>query len=230
VVPTFTQTPIHWSNLNAIPSPEVALPGTCLEDSTGKRWPALKGIAQKLLAQGRGLRLLVRSLNYYHCGPGDPPISSAFTIQRRVEVTGVVDERQPLVSFAQHVERLVRIVGSKPHTKTVQAVSRDASCENGSSLSTRAIQVDYANERSRPRRRRYWKLLNDPVLEALAMRVYTEVNAKTVEVDRKLSLVTARQLVDRHGHALVESALRELQRRLGVRNASGWLITQLRTS
>src|SRR5690606_9119948 len=43
VVPTYTQTPLGWRNLNAIPAPDAMPNGTCIEDNSGKRWPALKG-------------------------------------------------------------------------------------------------------------------------------------------------------------------------------------------
>src|SRR5690606_20759640 len=101
VVPTYTQTPLGWRNLNAIPAPDAMPNGTCIEDNSGKRWPALKGVAQKLLGQGKKLRLLVQSLNYYWVGQGDPQVEAGYSIQRQMDVAPVRETREPVVTFGQ---------------------------------------------------------------------------------------------------------------------------------
>jgi hypothetical protein len=78
--------------------------------------------------------------------------------------------------------------------------------------------------------RRYWQPLDDPILEHWAMKVYREVNAKTGNDAEKLSMVTARRLLDRYGEALVREALAVMEQRRGVVKPAGWLCTWLRST
>lgn len=229
VVPTFTQTPIRWHNLNAIPAPSVALPGTCLEDSTGKLWPAIKGVAQKLLAQGRGVRLLVRSLNYYWGGPGDPPVSPGLQVQRSLDLQPNTDNvGASVVSFAQRVARLVRSMGvvQPPEEQST------AAAHNGYGTGIQAgsdVAVDYT-QTSPVDQRRKRKSSVDHEDERLAERLYEIVNGQTPDANRRISHATARKWVALYGQVQVKASLEILQQRRGVQAPAAFLFTLLRSS
>lgn len=227
VVPTFTQTPIGWFNLNAIPNPDVTPAGTCLEDTTGKRWPAVKGIAQKLLAQGRGVRLLVRSLNYYWCGQGDPPVTTSYHLQRTIDVAPVVSTGEPSITFGQAVERLVRTVGSRQHHLPVQADTAQELPQRYVNTSMPYLGPGYTKRNTR---RHHWGPLANPDWEAAAVWTQQQVNMLIEAENEKLSLASARRWVEIFGVQAVETAVKTLHSRPDVRKPAGWLSTLIRTS
>jgi len=233
VVPTFTQTPLTWGNLNAIPAPEIAPAGTCLEDSTGKRWPAIKGIAQKLLAQGREVRLLVRSLNYYWYGRGDPPVQAGLAIQRPLDVQPQPEAHVPVTTLAQQVARLVRTTRlfAQPLNAAVAKPNREL-IHNGYGSTfgppTPGV-IDYAQSSSRSRRR-YWQPLADPAAEALARHVYETVNGLTTDISQKVSLATARRWIGTYGAQAVALGLQTLRTRRNIQSPAAFLFTLLRSS
>ncbi|MGB7340273.1 MAG: hypothetical protein WBC91_15350 [Phototrophicaceae bacterium] len=65
--PTHTIKPIYWNTLDEI-SEEYDVPGQFLEDEQGKRYPAKRVIAIKLLKQNLKVRLMTRGFNYYWVG------------------------------------------------------------------------------------------------------------------------------------------------------------------
>ncbi len=225
VTPTFTATAIGWWNLNAIPADDDASSGTFLEDDSGKRWPARKGIATRLLGQGRAVRLLVQTLSYYGCG-GDPS-AVGLHVERAIDVRPPRAD-EPLTTFAQRVERLIRRIAPAPVEVAVSAVMT-RSKPSEPPVSHRVTETGYAKSTVRPRRRRYWKPLDRPDDEALAQRVYTVVNGRASEAKHRLSLVSARRLIDDFGAARVERALNALRGRRDVRQPAGWLRVWLRS-
>ncbi len=222
--PTYTATPLRWGNLNAIPADDTVTSGTFLEDERGKRWPALKGIATRLLGQGRRVRLLVQTLSYYWCGSGDP-LALGLQVERAVDIKPIGH----VLMFAQRVERLIRQIAPAP--------AQVSATENRSQVPEQPVnrQRPVSDYEKKPvatvksRRRRYWRALDRPDDERLAQRVYTVVNARTSEAKHKLSLVTARKWVDEYGAALVGRALDALQGRRDVQQPAGWLKVWLRS-
>lgn len=231
VTPTFTQTPISWGNLNAIPTPDATPAGTCLEDSTGKRWPAVKGIAQRLLGQGRAVKLLVRSLNYYWYGIGDPPMAAGFIAERAVEAAPPVTSQEPIVTFAQRIERLVRVVTVTERAENEALVPKvpesTAPAIRGTQLSASPVSVHYTKGK---RQSRYWKPLPNAALEALALKAYRRINELTANPNHKVSLVSVRRWIDRYGETRLKAALAILEQRPNVQKPGGLVATLLRTA
>ncbi|MAS36295.1 MAG: hypothetical protein CL610_19985 [Anaerolineaceae bacterium] len=63
----YAENPISWRNIHAIPD-SLDLPGTFLQDDTGKRYPAKQVIARRLLAQKRSITLNHQAVNFYWYG------------------------------------------------------------------------------------------------------------------------------------------------------------------
>ncbi len=67
VLPTYTQQPVYWSNMKQVIPPTVDFtpPGAFLSDENGKRYPARRPIAQRLLAKRKRLTYCVQGANEY---------------------------------------------------------------------------------------------------------------------------------------------------------------------
>src|SRR5690606_7488733 len=63
----FSEKPITWHNLDDIPL-ALEIAGAFLEDNTGKRYPAKREIAQKLLARRHTLTYKRQDVNFYWYG------------------------------------------------------------------------------------------------------------------------------------------------------------------
>ncbi|MGB7341245.1 MAG: bifunctional DNA primase/polymerase, partial [Phototrophicaceae bacterium] len=57
---------LYWGNLNTIP--DIAVPGMFLEDEQGKRYPAKRALAGKLIKQGKQIKLCKQLANTYWIG------------------------------------------------------------------------------------------------------------------------------------------------------------------
>lgn len=64
---TYSMKSIYWNNLNDM-SDKFDVPGQFLEDDNGKRYPAKRVLAVKLLKEKRKIKLMTRGFNYYWVG------------------------------------------------------------------------------------------------------------------------------------------------------------------
>ncbi len=69
----FLETPINWKTIERLPFDE-ALQGAFLQTGQGKKYPALRNIAARLLANGHNLSLNERTVNFYWYGDVEPPM------------------------------------------------------------------------------------------------------------------------------------------------------------
>jgi hypothetical protein len=236
VVATFTQITLNWWNLSALPPAEWLEPGMFLEDSTGRRFPALKPIAMKLLAQGRGVKLLTQTMNYYWYGDDTlPPVSSAAArLKAEISVSQAKKGREA-GEWRNRIERFVRIISERVRTQpppaqdsvtTVNDVINDPHRPLSQNGSERALPI------SRPirSRRYYWQSLPNPDHEALAVKVYQRVNQAPTEKENCVSLATTRHWVDVYGTLMVTTALDLLEKRQNIHKSVGFVATFLRST
>ncbi len=80
----FTETPITWKNIERLPFDE-PIQGAVLVTFKGKRYPALRTIASRLLARGEGIRLKQQTANFYWYGETEP-LLTRLEIQQAVEI------------------------------------------------------------------------------------------------------------------------------------------------
>lgn len=80
----YLTTVIDWNSIERLPFDESPA-GTYLETGQGKRYPARRTIAQRLLARGENLRLRQRTVNYYWYGDSEPAFINSFEIQSSVK-------------------------------------------------------------------------------------------------------------------------------------------------
>ncbi len=70
--PTYHETALSWNNVNSLLNDEI-LAGSHIETLPGKKYPALRSIACRLLAKGTYIRLKQRKGNFYWYGSDNPP-------------------------------------------------------------------------------------------------------------------------------------------------------------
>ncbi|MEP6988490.1 MAG: hypothetical protein ABI970_23005, partial [Chloroflexota bacterium] len=88
--PTYSETAIRWDNIERLPFDE-PLRGAFLVTPNGKKFPALRLIASRLLANGEALCLKEQGRNFYWHGDDPPSIKPVAAIQ---------EQQQPAVTFA----------------------------------------------------------------------------------------------------------------------------------
>ncbi len=87
--PTYTETAIGWGNIERLPFDE-PLRGAFLVTPNGKRFPALRLIASRMLANGEAVCLKEQGRNFYWYGDDPPSMKPVAAIQ----------DQQPAVTFA----------------------------------------------------------------------------------------------------------------------------------
>jgi hypothetical protein len=236
VVATYIQTTLNWWNLTALPPVEWLEPGMCLEDSTGRRFPALKPIAMKLLAQGRGVKLLTQTMNYYWYGDDTlPPVSSAAARLKAEIGISQVEKGREAGEWRNRIERFVRIISERVRTQPPPAQAsvmtvKDVVNDPHRPLSQNRSEIRSPLSRPIRSRRYYWKSLPDPDHEALAVKLYNRVNQAPTETENCISMVTARAWVDVYGTTLVTNALNLLEQRRNIAKPVGFMATFLRST
>jgi hypothetical protein len=225
VTPQYLQEPLHWGNLDQrLSAYRDEMPaGTLISDATGKRYPPVRALAAKLLAQGKALKLLHQTTNYYAVqGVPQPlihPQQAAFDAKRWQEEAWRVQYRQQ-----REAER-------QAEQKTTQGGQGQAIQPPLPALAA-AQPPTYieppASKLHRPRKRRYTRAFKQPDLEALAQRIYNLVNAMTQEQAHKISLASARKWVDVYGVGVVKHGLERLGRKGNITKPAGFIATVMR--
>jgi hypothetical protein len=197
---------ISWSNLDEIPL-ALAVEGLFLEDETGKRYPARREIARKLLARKRNVRLKRQDINFYwydaapawsgRAAPGQPD-------------AGV----QPVI--AQHTPRPSPPPAARPPERTPHqppACQPYRQRELVPSFGSPAVPDSTAAQ------------------ERMAERVYTTVSRLSADNAQRISKANARKLVETYGVVAVEQGLQRLAWYAGkgrVQRPAGFLVTAAR--
>lgn len=215
----FIYEPIAWDDLNKIPTDE-AIAGMFLEDEKGKRYPALRPIAARLLARKHRVRYGYQDKNYYWYGEHPPSIQIQYGVNpRQAEVDA---ERQKMEQYLQQYwsdfrdKKHVRFYTSTAHPSATSASS--TASQSSTVNNAPATRIDYK------------QTLSDSRAEALAKRLYRAVWDRAVNEKSRLSQVNARQLVETYGEALIKRALGVLKYRQNINNPAGFVVVWLRST
>ena len=217
VVPMYIETPIFWWNLGRIPA-DMDVPGLFLQDEKGKRYPARRPIACKLLGKGQRVSLMRRGCNYYSYGERLPFVANTMLCHKWQLLTF----RSEGIYMKPCLTGPVEQMNGTPQTIPVR---RELTSTTGS---IRVVQCSSsATRKPRASQRKYRKPLEDIGKEALAQRLYALVGA--LSPGNHVSETNARKLVDQYDSRLVESALKRVGRDQRVYNPAGFIITYLRS-
>ena len=112
--PQFSEKRIYWSNIRLVPD-DMQIDGAFLEDSTGKRYPARRAIAAKLLAQGQSLTYKRQDANYYWYGDCPPDLGVVYGL-----VPSAPGEEQPTPAPSQYLNSLPKYDNNPAQGRGVQ--------------------------------------------------------------------------------------------------------------
>lgn len=217
--PMFIYEPITWDDLNKIPADE-SVAGMFLEDEKGKRYPALRTIAARLLARKHKIRYGYQDKNYYWYGEHPPLIDVHYGINpRQAEVDA---QRGKIDRFLQQYWSDFRdkkhVQFYTPPTQQTVIPPNTSSNQSPSVRYPSVLQIDYK------------QALSESRAEALAKRLYRAVWDCAVNEKSRLSQVNARQLVDTYGEVLIKRVLGVLKYRQNINNPAGFVVVWLRST
>lgn len=231
----YTIIPLDWENMDSVPLAcdweDFGLKGGCfLQDDTGKRWPAKREIAQKLLSKGYGVEYYRQEVNLYWYGEREPILPAAMMGYQMRKVAG----KSVRPSLEQQVREITEAIGRQPKIALPLPPTQHLT-----PMAAPIAEAIYVKPYIRPnppspplaspivpptRSQRYYRQpLEDTQGEYVAQKV-----AATIP---KLSLVNARRLVDAYGVESVKPTLyrtTKLLERQRLRNPAGYLITAAR--
>ncbi len=203
----FTEKPISWRNLNDLPL-SLDIAGTFLEIETGKRYPAKREIAQKLLAQKHSLTYKRQDVNFYSYG--DLPLQIPYPRMAQpipaAPQTSYRRNGDDAFSSSARTSRNRYENGAVDATPTMQPVPLP--------LSEPLIFRDDTAAQNR-----------------LAERVYKTIQQLNSDPSRHMSKANAQRLVETYGIAAVDKALKRMTWYAGkgrVERPAGYLITTSR--
>jgi hypothetical protein len=215
--PIYSRTEITWDSLDCIPD-ELPHKGFFLTDTHGKRYPALEGLARKLLKQKHKVTLHRQHPNYWWYGEVRPLKALEF----KADWDAIIEERNQKARIRQRTYKVDPGLYAKLEAdqKTAEAVStRPVQPGTGKAQQNPAKPLSQVNCR---------EPLPDPFDETQATRVYNLINALTKDAEGRITRAAARRLVVRYGREAVRRALERTARRRDLHKAVGYLSTLLR--
>lgn len=215
---------IGWGSLERVPEQSV-LPGSFLQDGQGRRYPARRAIAMRLLRARQRVSYMIQLQNqYWH------PQAATAAVLAGEAAQSAAQTRQSTPNFAPALAGVkLGVTPEKAPQAASQGVLRDVVATVRAALVGRGARVVPAAQPPRRTKRYYRRPLADALGEGLAQRLVREVRARMVLAQGSLSRANARRLVEHYGTALIQRALERLAQRRTVENPAGFVITLLRT-
>ncbi len=200
VAPRFHETRITWANVQTAICAE-QLPGHFLMDNTGRRYPAIVAIAQRLLKGGRAISLLAQGANYYGVAvlPTAPAQPAAMPAQQTFASVADVP-----ISPARKKSTSPPITSPQPILIPSPQTAMQTQSHTTPHLSSNGRDVD-----------------------AVA-HLYNAL--KAINPSRAITRKTARAWVKAFGAVAIRKGLTVLSKRQSIVNAPGFLVTYLRST
>ena len=195
----FIDTPINWKTIERLPFDE-PIQGAVLVTPAGKRYPALRTVASRLLAKGEGICLKQQMPNFYWYGDQEP-------LLKRLEIQHEVKVQQ---------ERIETFIAKRPQPQI--DLKPTSTPKPVKPAKARSKPILPSNLR-RP--------LKDAARETQAQHLYTVLNRAG---NKQLSLANARRLVVTYDSEAITSALSLLTKRQVITNPVGFIFTLLRSN
>jgi len=217
--PVYAEIPLHKGNLWHIPR-EDAPAWLFLEDETGKRYPPIRGLAGKLLKQGRAVRLCQRMPNYYWVGtPSDKPLPTPLPERAYTNPNAYHDPR-PLMVYWQEAYQPVAEASLSPKTgaESVLETTEDTSVPNRGHQPLLLPESDLESHNPRIP-------FADPELEFMTRTIQHRIHGQGRGA---MDLRTVRQRILRYGSLAVWRAMRLVEVRDDVRDVPAFLTAYLK--
>jgi hypothetical protein len=208
------ETPLRRDNVEAAIPDELPHGGFWLMDEKKNKYPAKREIAWRLLGQGERVSLFRQLPNYWYVEGHRPEIPPAAPSQSKPATHPTPPNSQPpplAELFCEEAEVVVVPVPVKPR-------QRDRVKPSSPPPVAKARRIASGKRK-----------LKDPLAEAYAQQVYEQVYELSQDREGRISLRSARRLVDEYGTGAVKQALERVARRASVYKPVGLLVTILRS-
>lgn len=206
VMPYFHETLLRWETLDQhLPDDSQPMQGCFLVDRAGKRYPARRGIALRMLRARCEVRLMAQGANYYMVAP------QMARQQHLVEATAA----SPVTVPEPHtwMPQVMAMPGDEP----LPAVLGDARPD--------ALMLD-STQRAEGLLRAI-PALSPPAAAGLAERIYRALRAR--DTGRSMTRKAAAALAEKYPADLIDRGLEALAQRHDLHNPAGFLIVWLRS-
>lgn len=110
------ETPLNWGNIARLLPMDEPIQGAVLIGKGGKRYPALRAIAARLLARGEGITLKQQTANFYWFGTEEP-----FIERIRIQQEVVIGQQRIEMFVAKQQTTARNIPSNPPTTKAVRS-------------------------------------------------------------------------------------------------------------
>ena len=207
----FLETEIRWKTIERLPLDE-PLQGAFLQTLRGKKYPALRQIASRLLANGEQVWLKQQTVNFYWYGDVEP--SSLEWIKSSEQQ---IHKQKVMETFLSQQSTNTPNVGQPIMTNTAHLLPVPQVHQEQNS---RSFQSDYK------------KPLKNDGNETLALRLYEALNQMQGVEFKKLSRATARRLVATYDETLLWNTLDRIKKKSregNVRNPVGFFLILIRS-
>lgn len=246
-IPQFNSQPVTWRNCDKVCKDNIEY-GLFITDETGKRHPAKKGMARKLLAEKHRLTIHRQQANYYHLPQTERVINEPSVVpsmptdavdkiadapdyqhrwlqaleraMSRVSITP--DPTPPIPTSIPHKGALVRGI-SKPYPKSDKV-------KIGDGLSQYVLPLDNPKRGDKKRVPDYSSSADTADFgadeRACVDRLYWGL--RRINPDKSITKKLAKTWVCTYGVEAIDRHLEILKRKTDVRNPAGYLRTLLR--
>jgi len=219
--PVYAEIPLYGSNLWHVLDQEMPA-WVFLEDETGKRYPPLRGLAGKLIKQGKQIRLLRRLPNYYWVGQPSPHKTPTPLSQRAyADKNAYYDPRYLMVHWDDALHPVANAsetpeMGTQGHENTQYDLL--ATPAQKTLPLPPAGEVEYHDARTP---------FADTEWEYIAQRIQERINTLG---KGNIALHPIRRLLVHHGITAVWRAMVRTEIRQDVRNAPAFLVALVKSS
>lgn len=226
VTPLYTQQAIYWSNVDQ-KLPDEPIPGCTLQDDEGRRYPAKKQIAQRLLSRGKRLILRRQLPNHYAVGYSEAQSDAS---QQGVPSINTNDEKPQgtktaLTPAQDGFKQPLSILPAKNPGRPQATAPEDAIKKSENPLSLGYVKPTPC---AKPPELKHSTVGGNRTIVAssndiapLAERLYTIV--RDYNPDKSLTRKTAERLVKTYGPRLVKRGIKVLEQRRNIRNPAGFI-------
>lgn len=230
VMPMFEGKPITWNNLHHIPDGE-PVPGTFLQDENRKRYPPLKSIARRLLAQKRSVQFMRQTPNFYTIAAAKDLGTVIPTQDRQKSPETDAFSRFKHDCVEQHPIPPPIIPDGEftPQPKITAGFTAGDHCAFQFPQNQNVSSKNRAFAYKLKPKRHYRQPLPDDADEQFASELQGRINNLCANSSQKLSMSNARKIIECYRRSNVIYILKIIERKTELHNPVGMLLTCLRS-
>lgn len=231
VMPVYEGERITWNNLNRIPDGD-PLPGTFLQDEDRKRYPPLKSIARRLLAQKRTVTFMRQTANFYAAVADEKLSTSTAT-----KVGQISPQKGAFRGFTPDMvkqypppAKTAKISEIQPPPEITTAYSTREQCAFHVPQNQNTSSKNRASAYKLKPKRYYRQPLPDTSDEKFVTELLERVNNLCANPAQKLSRINARKITDCYRRSNVIYIIQIVERKAHLQNPVGLLLSCLRST